>query len=129
MFILMMKIHIWFYRLVFLRREFANVYINHHPTVWLVRYRNHDTIVMMRRCHVTNGFTWYNHDKQTGEDSFLRENFWQVSHDGLPLSYFHSRNRIDIYDDDALKFLTPPSRYNFTCYEFFASSSFYRKLK
>lgn len=40
--------------------------------------------------------------------------FWQVSHDRLPLSSPHSRNRIDIYDNGAPKSQAPSSRYNFT---------------
>lgn len=54
--------------------------------------------------------------------------FWQVSHDGLPLSSPHSRNRIDIYDNGTPKSPASSSRYNFTrrVFRWFASRHYQR---
>lgn len=116
-------------RSAFLRRGFVNVYIVQRT----VRLSAVVIVTQPPRC---DGGVALPMDSRGGmvttnkrEKTDFCPDFWQVSHDRLPLSSPHSRNRIDIYDNGAPKSPASSSRYNFTRRVFRQfTSRFYQRL-
>lgn len=101
-------------RSAFLRRGFANIYI-------VLRAVRLSAVVIVTQPPRCDGGVALPMDSRGGmvttnkrEKTDFCPDFWQVSHNRLPLSSPHSRNRIDIYDNGAPKSPASSSRYNFT---------------